>query len=610
MCIPGAPPFISRRTAFFSFALTLAIIAAIPGPCPSAETQPPYGAVSPVTSLPSAEIAPGVTARLAWTRDVMLSMLTLSPGAETPGEILRAERLAVVMEGSVEQAVDGKTVVMRAFDHEPMTPISGRRPRRDCIYLEKGTEHSLKAGDDGAVILELRHPVSAEYLRKAGAAAMPPPAAGKPPGIPSSHAPGSVFDYYDVQFARLDTSAVARIVWGGNLLASFMRIDPGERFTCPGQRGERLSLVLRGSAVIEGGSGAVGMDTGDIASFPGGAAMSFTAGDTGCDLLEVYGSPEPRLVEKMRERLARYHAIIPGDAEIELMADGSEEGPGLVYCEGPSWIDGRLYFSSMGYDARWNGDIAGSAFVEMDDDGTYRHRVRGIETNGTFPLGNGNLAVCDMYGHRVVEMTTAGKVVRVLADSFQGKRLDGPNDLAVDDRGGVYFTDPQIVPRPHMQPGRSVFYRRPDGDIVRVLDPGVLEKPNGLILSPDCKTLYINSTPDNYMLAFDVNDDGTLSNGRRFGELLVTPEIIDRGSVNPQVDGMTVDERGNIYITSILGLQIFDPAGDFVGHIHFPLMPVNCCFGGDDGKTLYVTCNDRIYRIGTRVRGAAYTLKR
>ena len=73
---------------------------------------------------------------------------------------------------------------------------------------------------------------------------------------------------------------------------------------------------------------------------------------------------------------------------------------------------------------------------------------------------------------------------------------------------------------------------------------------------------------------------------------------------------MTVDELGNIYITSILGLQIFSPKGDYIGYIHFPLMPVNCCFGDEDGKTLYVTCNDKVYKIRTNVRGAAYTLKR
>jgi len=353
------------------------------------------------------------------------------------------------------------------------------------------------------------------------------------------------------------------------------------------------------------------MGKGDILLLPAGMVHGGTNGPLGCDVLEVLWPVSPDYHERMEKRLAVYHAIIPEDAEIELVIDGNKEGPGLIYSEGPSWVNGKLYFSSMGYDSRWGGFPGKSAFVEMDADGTYRYLSYGeMETNGTFPLGNGNLAVCDMFGHRVIEMTTKGKVVRILADNYQGKRLDGPNDLAVDNKGGIYFTDPQILPRPYMQPGRSVFYIKPDGEIIRVIDPGEIIKPNGLILSPDCKTLYVNSTPENFMMAYDVNNDGTLSAGRKFGKIFLTPEVLDAKSINPQVDGMTVDELGNIYITSIIGLQIFNPEGGFIGIIHFPLMPVNCCFGDEDGKTLYVTCNDKVYRIRTNVRGAAYTLKR
>ena len=246
----------------------------------------------------------------------------------------------------------------------------------------------------------------------------------------------------------------------------------------------------------------------------------------------------------------------------------------------------------------------------MDPNGEYRYMNTGMEVNGTFPLGNGNLAVCDMYGHRVIEMTLQGKVVRTLADTFDGKQIDGPNDLAVDNKRGIYFSDPQVVPRPHYQPGRAVYYRKPNGEVIRVMEPGVLGKPNGLILSPDCKTLYVNSTPENFMMAYDIHEDGSVLNPRKFGKIKLTPEVLDRESIYPQVDGMTVDERGNVYVTSILGLQIFSPDGSYIGNIHFPLMPVNCCFGDEDGKTLYINCNDKVYKIRTNVRGAAYIFKR
>jgi gluconolactonase len=352
------------------------------------------------------------------------------------------------------------------------------------------------------------------------------------------------------------------------------------------------------------------MENGDILYLPAGMVHGGTNGSSGCDVLDVFWPVRPDITESMEKRLAAYHTIIPENVKIELVADGATEGPGLIYSEGPSWVDGKLYFSSMGYDAMWNGFPEKSALVEMDPDGTYRYISYGkMETNGTFPLGNGNLAVCDMYGHRVIEVTTKGRVVRTIASEYNGKRLDGPNDLAVDNKGGVYFTDPQIMPTPHMQPGRSVFYVNVKGEVIRVIEPGEMIKPNGLILSPDCRTLYVNSTPENFMMAYDVNEDGTLSNGRKFGTLFLTPEILDEQSINPQVDGMTVDELGNVYITSIIGLQIFSPEGEIIGIVHFPLMPVNCCFGDEDGKTLYVTCNDKVYKIRTKVKGAAYTLK-
>jgi len=109
-------------------------------------------------------------------------------------------------------------------------------------------------------------------------------------------------------------------------------------------------------------------------------------------------------------------------------------------------------------------------------------------------------------------------------------------------------------------------------------------------------------------MAYDVNKDGTLSNGRKFGNILVTPEILDQKSINPQCDGLKADEKGNVYVTTIMGVQIFNPKGEFVGLIHYPLMPVNCCFGGEDGRTFYANCNNKVYRIRMNVKGADYSL--
>jgi gluconolactonase len=240
-------------------------------------------------------------------------------------------------------------------------------------------------------------------------------------------------------------------------------------------------------------------------------------------------------------------------------------------------------------------------------------------TNGLMPLANGHLAVCDMFGHRLVEMTTAGRVVRVLASRYGGKPLDGPNDVVVDARGGLYFTDPQFTPEPKKsQPGRCVYYLSPKGELVRVIEPDVFAMPNGLVLTPDGKTLLVNNTydsetfwnvdtdKDNFVWAYDVRPDGTLTGPRKFCELLLTPEVLDRGGRTTSADGMTIDTAGNLYVATYLGLQIFNAKGEFVGVVNTPVFPVSCCFGGDDMRTLYLTAYDKIYRIRTSVTGLKY----
>ena len=155
-----------------------------------------------------------------------------------------------------------------------------------------------------------------------------------------------------------------------------------------------------------------------------------------------------------------------------------------------------------------------------------------MQTNGLYPYKSGHLLVCDMMGHRIVEMTTKGEVLRVVADKYDGKPIDGPNDVITDAKGGVYFTDPQFTMEPKKnQSGRAVYYVSPEGTVSRLTQPNEFAMPNGILLSPDGKTLYINncyddetwypvkSEKDNFIWAYDVNPDGTISNGRKFAKL-------------------------------------------------------------------------------------------
>lgn len=271
----------------------------------------------------------------------------------------------------------------------------------------------------------------------------------------------------------------------------------------------------------------------------------------------------------------------------------------------------------MYFEADWTGDPGKSSIVEMDADGDYHYISAGkMQSNGLAALDNGNMAVCDMFGHRIVEMTPGGKIVGILAESYQGKPLDGPNDLVVDAQGGIYFTDPQFTPDSDKnQPGRSVYYLNPEGDLIRVIEPDEFAMPNGVILSPDGKTLYINNTyddedwwnvdsdKDEFVWAYDVNDDGTISNGRPFAKLFLTEDVLDRMGKTTNADGMAIDQRGNLYVATLAGLQIFNDEGVFVGIINFPTFPVSVCFGNEDMQTLYVTSYNRIYRIKTRMKG-------
>ena len=320
-----------------------------------------------------------------------------------------------------------------------------------------------------------------------------------------------------------------------------------------------------------------------------------------------------------------YFKLIPRGELVKLVVDGSKQSatnstdlPGLLFTEGPTWMNGILYFSSLCFSQ----DCKGYSLVAMNPDGTYKYISRNeMRTNGTMAKGNGNLVVCDMFGHRIVEVSPSGVVVKVIATHMSdGTRLDGPNDLVIDARGGIYFTDPQYIPgMEKMQPGKSVNYVKPDGEVIRVIKPGEIAFPNGVLLSPDGKTLYVNNSnhdeknmsyAENYVCAYDVNEDGTLSNGRRFAQLLLPPKQIRAGTKTTNSDGMTIDELGNLYVTSNMDLQVFNPEGMLIGQIHVPDRVINCCFGGDDYKTIYMTCGSKIYSIRTNVRGLEYPLKK
>ncbi|MFC1694382.1 SMP-30/gluconolactonase/LRE family protein, partial [Candidatus Latescibacterota bacterium] len=376
-----------------------------------------------------------------------------------------------------------------------------------------------------------------------------------------------------------------------------------------------IMIVLRGFIDETVMDKTVRMEPGDIAYLPGNMVHRGVYGAKGCDILDVFWPVRADFIEKEKAQLAKFREIIPEDASPVLIHDGEKNEPYLNFTEGPAWLDGKLYFSNMWFAADWSaGSPEKSNTICMERDGTLRIISRNMQTNGLMPLANGNLAVCDMFGHRVIEMTTSGRVVRTIANKYNGALLDGPNDLVTDAKGGIYVTDPQFTPGlEKYQPGKAIYYIKPSREVIRVVEPGDFGQPNGILLSPDGKTCYINNTRNmpvgNYVAAYDVNEDGTLSNQRMFAKLHVPPGVREQEAITTGADGMTIDVHGNIYVATLMGLQIFDRNGGFIGIVNFPIRPVSAVFGGDDMQTIYCTCATRLYSIRTNVKGLQYPLK-
>lgn len=270
----------------------------------------------------------------------------------------------------------------------------------------------------------------------------------------------------------------------------------------------------------------------------------------------------------------------------------------------PCWSDGELYFTNNIFDPRENSktmklDAQGNLVIVREDNGV---------TTCSYNTGRGTFYCCEMVGHRVVEMDKQGNVVRDVAAEFEGKRLDGPNDMTIDSKGGIYFTDSHFSPGEElMQDAPMVLYVKPGGEIVKVIEG--IEFPNGLELSPDGKTLYVVNTrgvdKGRTIWAWDVQADGTVANKRAFAELELSAENESKPDGVSGADGTAVDVSGNLYVatTQGIGIQVFDMNGTHFGNIPCPTACNNLSFGDADMKTLYVSAKDGVYKIAVKIAG-------
>ena len=297
----------------------------------------------------------------------------------------------------------------------------------------------------------------------------------------------------------------------------------------------------------------------------------------------------------IRVNAPAFRDLVDEGAELEKLGDG------CTFTEGPLWNpDGNfLLFSDMPGDVRRRWDEGRTGFTEVANPSN--------KGNGmTFDL-EGRLVVCEHVTSSLVRMDPdgSGSGREVLASHYDGKELNSPNDVVVKSDGAIYFTDPTYGRMPGFGLEREqdldfqgVYRIAPGGGDPQVV-AGDFAQPNGLCFSVDESQLYINDTDRAHIRVFDVAADGSLENGRVFAEGIGTGSL----EVGDLVDGMKLDERGNVWVTGPDGVCVFDPQGEHIGTVEVPEPVGNLNWGGPDWNWLFIPATTSVYRMQCKVAG-------
>ena len=262
-------------------------------------------------------------------------------------------------------------------------------------------------------------------------------------------------------------------------------------------------------------------------------------------------------------------------------------GTGFGFTEGPVWdTHGFLYVS----------DETLNKIFRLYPDGHREELISLGDPDGNTFDPHLRLLDCASVLRAVIRLQPDGRYT-ILADRYQNKRFNSPNDVVIGPDGAIYFTDPTLdLPKgqPQEIPFQGVYRLGAKGE-VRLLTRD-LAQPNGLAFSPDGKHFYVDDSERRNIRVYDFLPGGTLANGRLFGE--------EPGGANEGVpDGMRVDKEGNIFVTGPLGIWVWDPAGHHLGTIVMPEQPANLTWGDPDYGALFITATTSVYRLRTRVRG-------
>lgn len=288
--------------------------------------------------------------------------------------------------------------------------------------------------------------------------------------------------------------------------------------------------------------------------------------------------------------------LLADDARIEVLASG------FTWCEGPLWVPedgGFVLLSDIPRNTifRWHPQQGVSQF--MKPSGYTGTTWYGLEpgSNGLALDHNGRLLLCE-HGDRRVSVLTKNGGKRTLVDHYQGKRLNSPNDLVVHSSGDIYFTDPPYgMPQRFEDPRREldfcgVYRLAADGKLTLLTKQ--LDRPNGISLSPDERTLYVaQSDPKNAIwVRFALHEDGTL------GPMQTIHDATDQVGLHPGLpDGMAVDSRGNLWASGPGGVYVFNASGKLLGRLLTGQRTSNCALGGPAGKDLFITAHMHLCRV-------------
>jgi len=269
----------------------------------------------------------------------------------------------------------------------------------------------------------------------------------------------------------------------------------------------------------------------------------------------------------------------------DIVASGTQPqviGEGYGFCEGPAGdSQGNIYFSDGQNNSIHFYEVGKSVRPFVTDS---------TDANGMMMNSKGELYVCEGAAYRIVKLDVAARKKTVLAGEIDGQHFNEPNDLTVDEVDGFYFTDPCYSHgKQKAVMKEDVYYVSPQGKVTRVST--VCKKPNGILLSADCKTLYLADNGGRMIYKYDVKSPGVLANETKWIDLPGGP------------DGMTLDEHGNLYVAlGRMGIGVYSPDGKPIGIIKVPSAS-NVTFGGKDFRTLFVTSGKQFLAIETKVRG-------